>query len=216
MKGERKICSTIKRSQNIMKMIAAAELLSTSISVDFLMRHVLPQQSLYYFHTVYQSICSFENLFSFSSNLFTYQLDFSHFWPLNLPSSSSLTSLRVSGYTLNAGYRACHVPHASRITTNGTIFTQVFLSVSSEIIPILVTRFLGNEWWKVSKKYFCRISKNSEEKEKEKKKKNRRKLHATCNTQSNKNKNSYNKNWYSFFSLEPLMQPSIVWAALLW
>ena len=128
--------------------------------------------------------------------------------------SSSLTSLRVSGCTLNAGYRACHVPHASRITTSGRIFTQVFFSVSSEIIPILVTRFLGNEWWKVSKKYFCSLSKNSEEKEKEKKKKNWRKLHATRNTQSNKN--SYNKKWYSFFSLEPLMQPSIVWAALLW
>ena len=197
-----------------MKMIVATELLSTSINVDFLMRHVLPQQSLYYFHTVYQSICSFENLFSFSSNLFTYQLDFSHFWPLNLLLSSSLTSLRVSGCTLNAGYRACHVPHASRITTSGTIFTQVFFSVSSEIIPILVTRFLGNEWWKVSKKYFCSLSKNSEEKEKEKKKKNWRKLHATRNTQSNKN--SCNKKWYSFFSLEPLMQPSIVWAALLW
>ena len=42
------------------------------------MRYVLQDQSLYHFHMIYQSICSFEHLFFiFSSHFFTYQLDFS-------------------------------------------------------------------------------------------------------------------------------------------
>ena len=58
-------------------------------------------------------------------------------------------------------------------------FTQTVFSVSSEIVPILVTPFLGNEWWNVGKKKtktFDSLSKDSEEKEREKKKnKNKKK-----------------------------------------
>ena len=39
---------------------------------------VFQQQFLYYFNMIYQLVSSFEHLFfSFSSNSFTYQLDFS-------------------------------------------------------------------------------------------------------------------------------------------
>ena len=42
--------------------------------------------------------------------------------------------------------------------------------MSSEVRPILMTRFLGNKLWKVSEKTFRSPSKNSEEKEKGKEK----------------------------------------------
>ena len=47
---------------------------------------------------------------------------------------------------VHAGYRAykpCHVPHASPITTSGTIFTEICFGVQG-ISPILVARFLDN------------------------------------------------------------------------
>ena len=37
---------------------------------------------------------------------------------------------------------ACHVPHTSRITTSGAIFTETFFCMSSEISQNLVTPFL--------------------------------------------------------------------------
>ena len=89
-----------------------------------------------------------------SSKLFlTYHLDYSLFWPLNLWSSSNLFPgfwlfLMLFGmlWMLVSQSNLSHVPHLSRITTNGTIFMQTLFSVSSKISPILVTRFLGSKW----------------------------------------------------------------------
>ena len=57
---------------------------------NFLMTHVLQQQSLILHHMEYQWISSFEHLyFSLSADVFTYQLNSSLFRPLNLLSCIS-------------------------------------------------------------------------------------------------------------------------------
>ena len=78
--------------------------------------------------------------FSFSSDFFTYQLDFSLFWPFifcnlldNLFQSFSLFlvlfwMLRML-VTVN---KPCHVPHLSWIITWGTNYRKIFLGVSKE------------------------------------------------------------------------------------
>ena len=53
-----------------------------------LMRYVFQQQSFYYFHMHINQFLLLRK-FSFTLDLFTYQLDFSFFWPLNLLLSPS-------------------------------------------------------------------------------------------------------------------------------
>ena len=65
---------------------------------------------------------------------------------------------------------AYNTSHASRIVTEKTIFAQTFFAVSSKISPILVTRFLSNEWWNIGKKLLKLRFWSTNEKEKEKKK----------------------------------------------
>ena len=100
------------------------------------------------FYMKQQSISYFEHL-SFSSYFFTYQLDFSLFWPLNLLPSDLLaiciTCFRVSGgwfwlflvlfwmlWMLVTVHKMRNVPQASKITTTGTVFTEIFFDVSKE------------------------------------------------------------------------------------
>ena len=100
------------------------------------------------FYMKQQSISYFEHL-SFSSYFFTYQLDFSLFWPLNLLPSDLLaiciTCFRVSGgwfwlflvlfwmlWMLATVHKMRNVPQASKITTTGTVFTEIFFDVSKE------------------------------------------------------------------------------------
>ena len=66
-----------------------------------------------------QSITYFEDsLFSFSSDVFVYQLDFSLFWPLNLLSSASyVTCFRVSGcFVYFLGCCECWLPCINHVT----------------------------------------------------------------------------------------------------
>ena len=120
-----------------------------NVGIQFLMKYVFQQQFLHCFTRSSNQFLIFNtSFFSISSDFFTYQLDFSLFWPLNLLSYTRCSYnlfpsfwwsvLAVSCAFLDAvhaGYRAykpCHVPHASRIRTLGTIFTEICFGVSKE------------------------------------------------------------------------------------
>ena len=86
------------------------------------------------------------NIFSFSSDFFTYQLNFFLFWLLNLLSSTThynwLICFWVSWSHFSVLFwmlrmlvtmnKWCHVPHASRITTLGKIFTKIPFGLPKE------------------------------------------------------------------------------------
>ena len=113
-----------------------------NVGIHFLMKHVL-QQFLFVCFTKAAINLLFQHLIlSFSSDFFTNKLDFSLFWPLYfLPSTSCLYNIfpLVFGWSVLAvscafldvaragycAYKPCNVPHASRITTSGTIFTEI-------------------------------------------------------------------------------------------
>ena len=108
------------------------------------MTHVLQQQFLYCFTWSISQLLLLKN-FSFSSDFSTSQLHFFFFfWSLNfLSCTSKLTCFRISVlfwmlWMLVTVNKPCHVPHASQITTSGTIFTEIFLGVSKEWISSLL------------------------------------------------------------------------------
>ena len=78
----------------------------------------------------------------FSSDLITYQLDLTLFWPIKSSAIHWLTRFQVSSglflvlfwmlWMLVTVHKLCHVSHASRITTCGAIFTERHFSVSKE------------------------------------------------------------------------------------
>ena len=84
--------------------------------------------------------------FSLSSDYFTYQPNFSLFWPWifchPLANTVWLTNLLPSFWLflllfwilwmLVTVFKPCHVPHVSQITTTGTLFTEKLFSVSKE------------------------------------------------------------------------------------
>ena len=135
---------------------------------------------------MYQSIFSSEHLFFyFSSDFYTYQVDFSVFWALN-SWIFCVTSRLVFEFLIFAifwmlwmlvilnkvKHMALHDTHALQITSWKTLFTQNFFRVFNEIGPILVTRFLGNKSWKVCQKFFCKsVQQNCWEKKQNKTKK---------------------------------------------
>lgn len=57
-------------------------------------------------------------------------------------------------------HMAFHVSYKSRIKASVTIFIKTFFNVPSEISSILVSHFLGKEWWNVGKKYFRKSAQN--------------------------------------------------------
>ena len=72
-------------------------------------------------------------------------------------------------------YKLCHVPHASRITTCGTIFTERHFSVSKEWVRSWSHDFLITYHKTLTKKLFGGTSRKSDEKETKKKMKEWRK-----------------------------------------
>ena len=66
-------------------------------------------------------------------------------------------------------HELCHVPHASRITTCGTIFTKRHFSVSKEWVRSWSHTFLINYHKTLAKKLFGGPSRKSDEKEKKEK-----------------------------------------------
>ena len=103
--------------------------------LHFLMTNVLQQQLLCFFTWSSNQLLNL-NIFSFF-RIFTYELDFS-----GLPSTGWLANLFPSFWLflvlfwmlwmLVTVFKACHVSHASQITTWGTLFTTKLLSVSKE------------------------------------------------------------------------------------
>ena len=96
-------------------------------------------------------------------------------------------------YTVNKlKYMAFHKPHVLQITIEGTIIAQTLLSLSNEISLILITRFLGNEWWNNGKKLLAVRFWSTEQKKisrqvaKQKKKKKQDNYKAFCVRKSNK------------------------------
>ena len=67
-------------------------------------------------------------------------------------------------------HKLCHVLHASRITTCGTIFTERHFSVSKEWVRSWSHTFLITYHKTLIKKLFGGTSRNCDEKEKKKKK----------------------------------------------
>ena len=65
------------------------------------------------------------------------------------------------------------MPHASGMTTKGTIFIKTFFSISNEIRMITITRFLGKHHKLFDEKVLC-LSEIDVRKRKEKKRKRRK------------------------------------------
>ena len=113
-----------------------------NVDIHFLMTHVL--QFLYCFPRSSNQILLLNIVsFLFLQTFFSYQPDFSLFWPLNLILCliylllanlfSSLWLFFVLFWMLwimVTVLKLCHVPHASRITTWGTAFAEIFFVVS--------------------------------------------------------------------------------------
>ena len=147
-----------------------------SVVKHFLMTIVLQQQFLYCF--MWSAAIKFliwTYLFFFF-RLFTYQLDFSQFWPLNaLPSTNLfpnfwlfLVLFRML-WMLFTVHNPCHMLHASRITTWRTIFTKRLFSVSKEWVRSWSHAFLITYNKTFTKKAFASPSGKRDEKEKKKK-----------------------------------------------
>ena len=68
-------------------------------------------------------------------------------------------------------HKLCHVPHASRITACGIIFTERHFSVSKEWVRSWSHSFLITYYKTLIKKLFGGTSRKSDEKEKKKRKK---------------------------------------------
>ena len=89
-------------------------------------------------------------------------------------------------------YMAFHVPIALQKKFEGTILAQTLFRLSNEISLILITRFLGNEWWNNGKKLLAvRFWSTEQEKvsrqvEKQKKKKKQDNCKAFCVRKRNK------------------------------
>ena len=103
--------------------------------LHFLMTNVLQQKLLCFFTWSMSQLLNL-NIFPFFS-IFTYELDFSILrstvWPANLLRSFWLfLVLFWMLWILVTVFNPCHVPHASRITTWGTLFTEILFSVSKE------------------------------------------------------------------------------------
>ena len=115
---------------------------NVSIAFYFLMTNVLQQQFLYCFIWSRNQLLNL-NIFSFLF-LQTFYLSTRFISVLTLKSSAIhwLTCFRVSSglflvlfwmlWMLVTVHKLCHVPHASRITTCGTIFTERHFNVSKE------------------------------------------------------------------------------------
>ena len=127
-----------------------------NVDIHFLMTHVL--QFLYCFPRSSNQILLLNIVsFLFLQTFFSYQPDFSLFWPLNLILCliylllanlfSSLWLFFVLFWMLwimVTVLKLCHVPHASRITTWGTAFAEIFFVVSKVKVrswshPFLIT-----------------------------------------------------------------------------
>ena len=103
--------------------------------LHFLMTNVLQQQLLCFFTWSMNQLLNL-NIFPFFI-IFTYELDFSVLrstvWPANLFLSFWLfLVLFWMLWMLVTVFNLCQVPHASRITTWGTLFTERLFSVSKE------------------------------------------------------------------------------------
>ena len=103
-------------------------------------------------------------LFYFSSDFST---EFSVFWALN-SWIFCVTFRAVSQFLIPVMFRmlwmlvvanklkhiALHGSHGSQIILWKTSFTQTFFTVPNVVGPILVTLFLSNSWWNISKNKF--------------------------------------------------------------
>ena len=103
--------------------------------LHFLMTNVLQQQLLCFFTWSMNQLLNL-NIFPFFI-IFTYELDFSVLrstvWPANLFLSFWLfLVLFWMLWMLVTVFNLCQVPHASGITTWGTLFTERLFSVSKE------------------------------------------------------------------------------------
>ena len=107
------------------------------------MAYVFQQQILYCFIWSTNQFILLNIFFSFSSDFSAYQFDCSLFWSLNLLSCASyLANLFPNFWLFLESFwllwllvtvnKPCHVPHALRVTTWGTIFTETPFGVSKE------------------------------------------------------------------------------------
>ena len=121
-----------------------------NVGIHFLMKCVLQHHFLYYFtcsinqfvilnlfsflfHQTFlliNSICLFWPLYLLPSTSYPYDL-FPRFWRSVLEVSCIFLDTVHAGYRV---YKPCHVPHASRIATSGTIFTEICFGVSKEYV----------------------------------------------------------------------------------
>ena len=115
-------------------------LLSHSILINFFFWTPFPFFFLRRFYLLTQFL-SFNLYLLSSSDLWLFLVFFRILWML-----VTVNKLK------HMWFKACHLPHASRITTLKTIFTQTSFSVSTEIGLILVTRFLAKRMIKSSQK----------------------------------------------------------------
>ena len=152
--------------------------------IRFLMTSFLKQQFLYWFTWSSNQLLNLI-IFSFLS-LQTFLLINSIFLFLTIESSASihwqtdLTNLFPSFWLFLVFFRMlwmlvtvhkpCHVPHASRITTSGTIFTEKLFSVSKEWVRPWSHAFLITyDKTLTYDKAFGSLSRKIDEKEKKKK-----------------------------------------------
>ena len=117
--------------------ISTCRMCSYLAILHFLMTNVLQQQLLCFFTWSSNQLLNL-NIFSFF-RIFTYELDFSVLsstgWLANLfPSFWLFLVLFWMLWMLATILIPCHVPHALRITTWGTLFTERLFIVSKEWI----------------------------------------------------------------------------------
>ena len=113
------------------------------------MTNVLQQQFLYCFIWCSNQLLNL-NIFSFCSNVFTYQLDFFVLtiemichsltnWPVNLFINFWLFLVL---FWMLWMHKSCCVPHVSQVKNSGTMFTKRLYSVSKEWVRSWSQAFL--------------------------------------------------------------------------